>query len=101
MSRLIRDTDVIKKLNNLIEAIETKPDNVFYGKEGLLKIANAIIEAINKTDEAYDVEAVVRELREVLTAHEKQYDKYHDYFSLGVIGGIKTAIEIVRGGRNE
>lgn len=51
---------------------------------------------------AYNLEAVVRELEVVLTVHKKQYEEYGDYFSLGVVGGIKTAIEIVkRGGRNE
>lgn len=95
MSRLIRDTDIIRKLNNLIEAINTKPDNVFYGKEGLLEIVNAIIGAVSKVDEAYDVEAVVRELEDAKFVCYMEDDKE----ASGYNDGLNEAIEIVRGGR--
>ena len=86
-------------MSRLIDADRMKYvlDKNFGGTGGAVVLANLI----DMQPTAYDVEAVVRELEDVLTAHEKQSDKYHDYFSLGAIGGIKTAIKIVRGGRNE
>ena len=83
-------------MSRLIDADKIKPED-FYDCVN----TEECMAVINEQPTAYDVEAVVRELEDVLTAHEKQYDKYHDYFSLGAIGGIKTAIKIVRGGRNE
>lgn len=88
MSRLIRDTDIIRKLNNLIEAIEAEPRNARYDKMGLLKIVGAIIGAVEGIDEAYDVEAVITELCKETDGFARVY--------------IEDAIRIVeRGGRNE
>ena len=96
MSRLIRDTDTIRKLSNLIDAIESEPWNARYDKAGLLKIVNAIIVAVNGIDEAYDVEAVVRELEhgpELIVG---------DAIFKGTYLKKSQVIEIVkRGGRNE
>ena len=108
MSRLIRDTDIIRKLNNLIEAIGAEPKNARYDKAGLLKIVNAIIVAVEGIDEAYSVEAVVRELEAKSTsfAHKAEYEKDIGYAYVatrkyGISDGLDIAIEIVRGGRNE
>ena len=94
MSRLIRDTDIIRKLNNLIEAIETEPRNARYDKMGLLKIVDAIIGAVEGIDEAYNVEAVVQKLEWL-----KSYD--YDCEENGCVGEfcakctLDKAIEIV------
>ena len=92
MNRLIRDTDIIRKLNNLIEAIEAEPENARY----------AIIVAVEGIDGAYDVEAVVRELEDEMN---KCYSGYEETCGIKLIAegrGYEHAIEIVkRGGRNE
>jgi hypothetical protein len=105
MSRLIRDTDLIDKIEEWRSALVCTPaqyaDCVV---DGTLETVEEVI--IDKAPTAYDVEAVVGELEAARKPHKeiadgKGWSNRDRVHAIGIVGAYNHAIEIVRGGRNE
>ena len=106
MSRLIRDTDLIDEIDEMIECAEG-----YYNQdrhEGYLAALEWVKKLINETKSAYDVETVVKELEDIARSHarrqieceDKQWSYLADQHKYYVRAFDETIAIVKRGGRN-
>lgn len=95
MGRLIRDTDIMAEIS------EWRTDAFIDDNTPAYDMLCKVEGLINDADEAYSVEAVVRELEKEYEATIDLYHRTADAYYSGKAYGLDIAIEIVRGGRND